>query len=98
MKVDIHPAYSRNAQITCVCGTTYDTGSTKETVSIELCSNCHPFYTGKQKIVDTARRVEKFEARKVAKKETATGHKAKLAKKASRAKAREEKTAKAESK
>lgn len=98
MKAGIHPNYTQKAKITCACGASYETGSTEEAVSIELCSNCHPFYTGKQKIVDTARRVEKFEARKGKKGETDTGHKAKLAKKAARAKAREEKAAKAESK
>lgn len=98
MKADIHPAYTVKAQITCVCGKNYEIGSTMEAINIELCAHCHPFYTGKQKIVDTARRVEKFEARKGKKGETVTGHKAKLAKKATRAKAREAKTAKAESK
>ncbi len=98
MKAAIHPNYTQDSKITCACGASYEIGSTQEAVSIELCSNCHPFYTGKQKIVDTARRVEKFETRRTLVSDTATGHKAKLAKKAARAKAREEKAAKAETK
>lgn len=63
MKKDIHPKYSSNVQVKCACGNTFITGSTAESISTELCSKCHPFYTGKQKIVDTARRVERFESR-----------------------------------
>jgi large subunit ribosomal protein L31 len=63
MKADIHPTYFPEAKIVCVCGHTLQTGSTMEQVDVELCANCHPFYTGKQKIVDTARRVEKFTER-----------------------------------
>ena len=63
MKKDIHPAYNSNATITCACGASYKVGSTQDDTQIELCSACHPFYTGTQKIVDTARRVEKFQAR-----------------------------------
>lgn len=98
MKAEIHPNYTTDAKITCACGANHEIGSTKEAISIELCSNCHPFYTGKQKIIDTARRVEKFETRKTKADDSVTGHKAKLAKKAARAKAREEKAAKAETK
>lgn len=61
MKKEIHPEYYENAKITCACGETYEVGSTKEKISVELCANCHPFYTGKQKIVDSGRRVERFE-------------------------------------
>ncbi len=92
MKADIHPTYNTKATITCACGKTYTTGSTKDSVSIELCSACHPFYTGQQKIVDTARRVEKFQARQDKKEgDKVLDHKAKLAKKAARAKARADK-------
>lgn len=63
MKADIHPDYHPNAKISCACGNTITTGSTAEKIEVELCSECHPFFTGKQKIVDTARRVEKFQAR-----------------------------------
>lgn len=67
MKKDIHPKYFAKAKTTCVCGATYDFGSTKETINIEICGNCHPFYTGNEKVLDTAGRVEKFKARAAAK-------------------------------
>jgi len=63
MKKDTHPKYFAAAKITCSCGNTFTTGSTLEAIQIEVCSNCHPFYTGKQKFIDTARRVEKFQER-----------------------------------
>jgi large subunit ribosomal protein L31 len=69
MKKDIHPAYYPNAKVICACGNTFTTGSTSKEIRVELCSTCHPFYTGKQKLVDTARRVEKYRD-KVAKKAT----------------------------
>ena len=60
MKTDIHPAY-HEIQVTCSCGNTWQKRSTmSKALHVEVCSNCHPFYTGKQKIVDTAGRVEKF--------------------------------------
>ncbi len=59
MKEGIHPKY-HNVTVVCQCGNTFETRSTRETVRVEICSNCHPFYTGKQKIVDTEGRVEKF--------------------------------------
>ena len=61
MKKDIHPKYHKDVKVICACGSTFTTGSTREEISTELCSVCHPFYTGKQKLVDTARRVEKFQ-------------------------------------
>lgn len=60
MKEGIHPNYGP-AVVTCACGNTFETRSTKSTIRVEICSNCHPFFTGKQKIVDTEGRVEKFE-------------------------------------
>lgn len=60
MKKDIHPKYIK-ATITCGCGETFTTRSTKKDINIEICSKCHPFYTGKQKFIDTAGRVEKFQ-------------------------------------
>jgi len=63
MKKDIHPKYYADAKVVCACGNTFTTGSTKPELRVDLCSACHPFYTGKQKLVDTARRVEKFQAR-----------------------------------
>lgn len=61
MKKDIHPNYNPECKVSCVCGNTFLTGSTVSEIKVELCSACHPFYTGKQKLVDSARRVEKFE-------------------------------------
>lgn len=69
MKKDIHPKYFKDANIKCACGETYSVGSTKSSINIEVCSACHPVYTGKGKILDTAGRVEKFKARVAAKKE-----------------------------
>ena len=63
MKQDTHPQYYPSATIACACGNTFTTGSTLPELHVEICSACHPFYTGKQKLVDTARRVEKFQAR-----------------------------------
>ena len=59
MKKDIHPKYEK-ATISCACGNTFETGSTKKNMKVEICSVCHPFFTGKQKIIDTAGRVERF--------------------------------------
>jgi large subunit ribosomal protein L31 len=60
MKAAIHPKY-HNAQVICSCGNTFSVGSTMERITVELCYNCHPFYTGQQKFVDTASRIEKFQ-------------------------------------
>ena len=74
MKTDIHPKY-QEIQVTCSCGNTWKTRSTMaKELHVEVCSNCHPFYTGKQKIVDTAGRVEKFR-QKYAKKPAAAAAK-----------------------
>ena len=62
MKPDIHPTYGE-ASVTCSCGNTFTTESTKSTLRVELCNECHPFFTGKQKLVDTGGRVERFERR-----------------------------------
>ena len=62
MKADIHPNYVE-ATVTCSCGNTFQTRSTKANIVIELCNVCHPFFTGKQKLVDTGGRVERFERR-----------------------------------
>lgn len=59
MKKDIHPKYEK-AIISCACGNSFETGSTKKIMKVEICSACHPFFTGKQKIIDTAGRVERF--------------------------------------
>jgi large subunit ribosomal protein L31 len=70
MKEGIHPNYKQTV-IKCACGAQYPTGSTKENVHVEICSACHPFFTGKQKLVDTAGRVEKFQKRLTKKSSTA---------------------------
>jgi large subunit ribosomal protein L31 len=59
MKADIHPKY-QTTKIRCACGNVIETGSTKDSIAVEICSNCHPFFTGKQKLVDTAGRIERF--------------------------------------
>ena len=59
MKPDIHPKYVK-ANVHCACGATWETRSTKPEIRLEICSSCHPFFTGKQKLVDTAGRVERF--------------------------------------
>lgn len=63
MKSDIHPKYYENAKIKCACGAEFTVGSTEEEIHVEICSMCHPFFTGKEKLVDTAGRVDKFRAR-----------------------------------
>ncbi len=62
MQQDIHPDYKKTT-ITCACGNVIETGSTVENITVEICSACHPFFTGKQKLVDTGGRVEKFNKR-----------------------------------
>ena len=63
MKKDIHPKYYSKTQVRCSCGAVFEIGSTKEHFETEICSKCHPFYTGKEKFIDTAGRVEKFKKR-----------------------------------
>lgn len=84
MKVAIHPTYFPQAKLVCACGNTLTVGSTVEEIHVELCANCHPFYTGKQKLIDTARRVEKFAEKTAAKatKAHVLGKKAKTEKRA----------------
>ncbi len=62
MKTEIHPEYT-TAHVRCTCGNEFDTRSTTDAISVEICSNCHPFYTGKQKLVDTGGRVDRFRRR-----------------------------------
>jgi len=63
MKEKIHPEYFPNAQVICGCGNIFTTGSTKKQLKVELCSKCHPFFTGERRMIDTAGRVERFEQR-----------------------------------
>ena len=78
MKKDIHGEYFADAIVTCACGAKYTVGSSKKEIDVEICSACHPFYTGQEKVLDTAGRVDRFK-KKVAK---ATETKAKKVKKA----------------
>lgn len=64
MKKDIHPKYYEKAKVTCACGNTFEVGSTMPEIKVEICSACHPFFTGQDKVVDTAGRVEKFKTRR----------------------------------
>lgn len=66
MKKDIHPKYDGNAKATCACGAVFLVGSTLPEISVEICSACHPFYTGNEKIMDTAGRVDRFNKRRAA--------------------------------
>jgi large subunit ribosomal protein L31 len=63
MKKDLHPQYFTDAKVVCACGSTFITGSTKQELHVEICSNCHPFYTGKQNLLDVAGTIDKFKKR-----------------------------------
>jgi len=63
MKKDTHPKFNKEAKVICACGNEIVVGSTMDEIKTDLCSECHPFYTGEQRLVDTARRVEKYEAK-----------------------------------
>jgi len=63
MKKEIHPKYFAKAEVTCDCGATFTVGSTLEKIHVEICSACHPLFTGKQKVLDVAGRVDKFKKR-----------------------------------
>lgn len=69
MKKDIHPEFHADAVSKCACGASFPIASTKNGMEIEICSNCHPFYTGQEKTIDSAGRVEKFKARREAAKD-----------------------------
>ncbi len=69
MKKNLHPAYFPKAKVSCACGNVFTVGSTLESINVEICSQCHPFYTGKDKLIDTAGRVDRFK-RLVTKKES----------------------------
>lgn len=63
VKAKIHPEYYKEAKVICACGNTFTTGSTKKVLRVELCSKCHPFFTGERRLVDTEGRVERFKRR-----------------------------------
>jgi len=67
MKTEIHPTYFTDAKVVCSCGNVFNVGSTQKEISVEICSNCHPFFTGNEKVIDAAGRVERFRARVTAK-------------------------------
>jgi large subunit ribosomal protein L31 len=83
MKRDIHPKYMP-ARVSCACGNSFVTRATKPEIRVEICSNCHPFFTGRQKLVDTERRVERFQQRyeRFRERQKARGEKAAKASKA----------------
>ena len=66
MKSDIHPKYYDNCKVTCACGNTFTTGSTLPEIHVEICSACHPFFTGETKYIDTLGRVERFKQKQAA--------------------------------
>lgn len=99
MKSNIHPKYNEKANIRCACGATFPAGSTTDEIFVEICSQCHPFFTGKQKLVDTAGRVDKFKAKmeaskkmkeEAAKKATEAAKKAETAKKEEKAESKKD--------
>ena len=69
MKQDIHPKYYDSARAQCACGNTFTIGATKELIEVEICSQCHPFYTGKEKMLDAMGQVQKFRKRLARKEE-----------------------------
>lgn len=80
MKAEIHPKYHKDANIICACGNSVQVGSTLAEINVELCNKCHPFYTGKQNLIDAAGRIDKFKRLESLKSEDASGKKAKNAK------------------
>ena len=89
MKAQIHPKWYSDAKVTCVCGNSFTLGSTMAEISVSSCSNCHPFFTGEQKFVDTEGRVEKFQKKQKYAEETKKLLVEKRQKKEERAKLRE---------
>jgi large subunit ribosomal protein L31 len=73
MKKEIHPKYNSKAEAKCACGAVFSVGSTKEEINIEICSKCHPFYTGNDKLMDTSGRVDRFKKRQEAASKKTTG-------------------------
>jgi large subunit ribosomal protein L31 len=67
MKTDLHPTYFPEAKVTCACGNTFTTGATVESIRLEICNKCHPYFTGKEKLVDTEGRVERYQRRMASK-------------------------------
>lgn len=95
MRKNIHPEYYPTTSITCACGNVFKVGSTAKDINVEICSNCHPFYTGKQKLIDTSGRVDRFKA--IAEKQ-ATAASSRVGKKAKKARSVAKKSSKADKK
>jgi len=90
MRKNIHPDWYPEAKVTCACGNTFTVGSTKPDIHVEICSNCHPFFTGEMKFVDTKGRIEKFKAKQEAVKTSPFKKKAQIKEKKSRPKSLKE--------
>lgn len=95
MKAKIHPTYHAKTKVKCACGATHELGSTVESYSVDVCSQCHPFYTGKQKLVDTAGRVDKFKQRMEVAEKRKAEHEARMASKTRKESVEEKMTRKA---
>jgi large subunit ribosomal protein L31 len=95
MKPGIHPQYFDKAQIICACGAVLETGSTQKEMHIEICANCHPFYTGKKKVVDTTGRVDRFKKLTERAQALKTARKPKTTRKKEKSEAKEAKKEKA---
>ena len=91
MKKETHPKYNEKAKVVCACGNNFTVGSTLDELHIEICSMCHPFYTGKQKLLDTSRRVEKFKERAEKQKAVSASRKGKKVKNEARKKGKTQK-------
>ena len=93
MKTGVHPTYTKEAVITCGCGATIKTGSTRSEINIDVCANCHPFYTGKKKRIDSTGRVDRFEKLSKKTESLKTTVRSKRVKLAEKSKRKAEKTA-----
>ena len=98
MKANIHPTYHEKVQVTCVCGAKFETGSTNSVINTEICSQCHPFYTGKKKFVDAGGRVDRFKKLAERAEKTKAAHTALAEKKAVKAETEKKEAAKKETK
>lgn len=98
MKTGIHPTYHEKVQVTCVCGNKFVTGSTNEVINTEICSQCHPFYTGKKKFVDAGGRVDRFKKLAERVEKTKAAHTEVKKKRATKAETEKKETAKKETK
>ncbi len=94
MKKDIHPAYNEKVKVECSCGATFVVGSTSGNLKTEICSHCHPFYTGKQKLVDSSGNVDRFKKKMEAQKDASKSRKGKKVKRAARAEAKKQESKK----